>query len=78
METLLLRLRDLVWPAVLATILAGSGVLVAIVSPEKDTLVLALGWGGSVQGAGFLLYWAAAIGGNGGIAGVHFPLEQST
>lgn len=43
METFLLRLRDLVWPAVVATVLAGSGVLVAIVLPEKDTLVLALG-----------------------------------
>lgn len=43
MDSLFLRLRNLVWPAVFAAVLAGFGVLTAIVSPEKDTLVLAFG-----------------------------------
>jgi hypothetical protein len=43
MNNLLARLRDLVWPAVVSAGCSILAVLVALVSPEKGSLVLALG-----------------------------------
>jgi hypothetical protein len=43
MNNLLLVLRELAWPAIISAGSAGLAVLVALSSPEKGTLVLALG-----------------------------------
>lgn len=46
LTNLRIRLADLIWPAVLAAVASGLAVLVALVSPEKGSLVLALGFTG--------------------------------
>lgn len=38
-----LNLGSIIWPAVLSAVAAFSGVLVALISPESQELVLALG-----------------------------------
>jgi hypothetical protein len=43
MNNLLLVLRELAWPAIISAGSAGFAVLVALSSPERGTLVLALG-----------------------------------
>lgn len=43
MRILLARLRELVWPAVIAAVLGPLAIIVAIVSPESIGLVVALG-----------------------------------
>jgi hypothetical protein len=37
------RLRDLVWPAVLAAVLAGASVIAAFLASERPVLALSLG-----------------------------------
>lgn len=46
MQKLLARLRDVVWPAVLAAVLAPLAVVVALVAPEMVSLTLSLGLAG--------------------------------
>jgi hypothetical protein len=43
MDRLLLRLRSLIWPSVIAAGLSVLAVLIALLAPDKGTLVLALG-----------------------------------
>lgn len=43
MRLLLARLRELIWPAVLAVVFGPLAVIVALVSPESTSLVIALG-----------------------------------
>jgi hypothetical protein len=43
MNNLLLVLRELAWPAIISAGSAGLAVLVALSSPERGSLVLALG-----------------------------------
>lgn len=46
MENLFARLRDVVWPAVFAAVLAPAAVVVAILAPEMVSLTLSLGLAG--------------------------------
>ena len=46
LTNLRIRLSDLIWPAVLAAVASGLTLIVALVSPEKGSLVLALGFTG--------------------------------
>ena len=46
LTNLRIRLADLIWPAVLAAVASGLTLIVALVSPEKGSLVLALGFTG--------------------------------
>jgi len=39
------RLRELIWPAVLSTLLVVTGIVVALVSPGSTSLVVSLGAG---------------------------------
>ena len=43
MDRLLLRLRSLIWPAVISAVLSILAVLTALLAPDKGTLALALG-----------------------------------
>jgi len=43
LDRLLLRLQNLIWPAVIAAILSFIAVLVSLLTPDRGTLVLALG-----------------------------------
>ena len=43
MPSWLIRLRDIVWPAVLAVVLAVLAILIAIIFPQALAAVLALG-----------------------------------
>ena len=40
---ILLRLQNLIWPAVIAAVLSVIAVLVSLLAPDRGTLVLALG-----------------------------------
>lgn len=44
------RLRDLVWPAVFAAVLAGASVIAAISAPERPVLGISLGLAGVTMG----------------------------
>ena len=46
MQNLFARLRDVVWPAVLAALLAPAAIIVAIAAPEMVSLTLSLGLAG--------------------------------
>ena len=43
MDRFLLRLQSLIWPAVISAVLSVLTVLTALLTPDKGTLVLALG-----------------------------------
>lgn len=43
MRLLLARLRELVWPAVIAAVLGPLAIIVALVSPESISLAISLG-----------------------------------
>lgn len=43
MDRFLLRLQSLIWPAVISAVLSVLAVLTALLTPDKGTLVLALG-----------------------------------
>lgn len=44
------RLRDLVWPAVIAAVLAGASVIAALSAPERPVVALSLGLAGVTMG----------------------------
>ena len=43
MDRFILRLQNLVWPAVLSAVLTGFTVLTGLLAPDRGNLILALG-----------------------------------